>query len=125
MFPLRRSVEIFGPGIGWPSYFVSAGLGSKVSTCDMPPFRNRKMTCFALGAKCGWRKASACSVPCRAARPKPPPICWRNYADLAFSVHTGKLSGAQKGVQIVHPALPPVVTYSTPNFISAESGARA
>ena len=34
------------------------GFGSNVSTCDMPPFRNSKMTCFALPGKC-----DACRVP--------------------------------------------------------------
>ena len=39
--PVFRSVFRFPAGIGWPLYFVSIGFGSKVSTCDGPPFRNR------------------------------------------------------------------------------------
>jgi hypothetical protein len=34
-----------------PAYFASIGLGSNVSTCDGPPFMNRKMTRFARGAR--------------------------------------------------------------------------
>src|SRR4051794_9447929 len=33
------------------------GLGSKVSTCDGPPFMNRKMTRLARAGKCGGRDA--------------------------------------------------------------------
>src|SRR6266853_4024052 len=51
--PVFRSVFKFPEGIGLPSYFVSIGLGSKVSTCDGPPFRNKKITCFARAGKCG------------------------------------------------------------------------
>src|SRR6185369_16282663 len=40
-------------GRDWPLSFCSRGLGSKVSICDGPPSMNRKMTDFALGAKCG------------------------------------------------------------------------
>ena len=42
----------------WPAYWASIGLGSKVSTCDGPPFMNRKMTRFARAGKCGGRTAS-------------------------------------------------------------------
>ena len=41
------------PGGGCPAYRASAGLGSKVSTCDGAPFMNRKMTRLARGAKWG------------------------------------------------------------------------
>src|SRR5579884_1219469 len=41
------------PSLDCPAYFTSAGLGSKVSTCDGPPFMNRKMTRLARGVKCG------------------------------------------------------------------------
>src|SRR5436305_2894075 len=64
-----------------PWCFVSIGLGSKVSTCDGPPFMNRKMTRFALGAKCGAfgarglaALASEARTPARPRAPKPPPI---------------------------------------------------
>ena len=58
----------------WPSYFLSAGFGSNVSTCDGPPFRKRKMTRFARGVKCGPRPAAARSDcgPRRAPRPTIP-----------------------------------------------------
>ena len=50
----RSSTEAGG---AWPSYFSSAGLGSKVSTCDGPPFMNRKITRFARAGKWGDRGA--------------------------------------------------------------------
>ena len=37
--PVLRSVVRFPWGSVLPSYFFSSGLGSKVSTCDGPPFR--------------------------------------------------------------------------------------
>ena len=40
-FPVDRSVFGAPPGIGCPLYFDSIGLGSNVSTCDMPPFITR------------------------------------------------------------------------------------
>src|SRR5579883_123150 len=39
--PVLRSVRRLPVGIGLPWYLVSAGLGSKVSTCDGPPFMNK------------------------------------------------------------------------------------
>src|ERR1700730_16684162 len=51
--PVLRSVFKLPEGIGFPSYFVSIGLGSKVSTCEGPPFRKRKITCLARAGKCG------------------------------------------------------------------------
>ncbi len=41
--PVLRSVGR-SRGIACPLYFCSAGFGSKVSTCEGPPFINRKMT---------------------------------------------------------------------------------
>src|SRR6516165_7668713 len=41
--PVLRSVRRLGEGIDLPTYFCSVGLGSKVSTCDGPPFINRWM----------------------------------------------------------------------------------
>ena len=35
---------------GCPSYFSSIGFGSKLSTCEHPPFMNRKITRFT---RCG------------------------------------------------------------------------
>ncbi len=48
--PLRTRSPTFGGS--WPWRWVRAGLGSKVSTCDGPPFMKRKMTRLALGVKC-------------------------------------------------------------------------
>jgi hypothetical protein len=42
--PVRRSVLMSPPGRGWPSYFSKAGLGSKLSIVEQPPFMNRKIT---------------------------------------------------------------------------------
>ena len=50
--PVLRSVAMLPPGSGWPWYLSSIGLGSKLSTCESPPFMNRKMTCFALAGWC-------------------------------------------------------------------------
>ena len=52
-FSLGREVE----GIALPAYFCREGLGSNVSTCDGPPFMNRKMTLLALAAIGGFRGA--------------------------------------------------------------------
>ncbi len=41
-----------------PSAAISFGFGSNVSMCDTPPVENRKMTRFALAAKCGFFGAS-------------------------------------------------------------------
>src|SRR5699024_4968004 len=69
-----------------PWCFERAGLGSNVSTCDGPPFMNRKMTLLALGAKWGGfgasglvaersaRADSPARAPARPSVPKPPPI---------------------------------------------------
>src|SRR6266700_635612 len=51
--PVFRSVFRLPDGTGLPLYLSSIGLGSKVSTCDGPPFRKRKMTCLARAGKCG------------------------------------------------------------------------
>src|SRR5689334_20836391 len=68
-------------GSCWPSYFLSDGLGSKVSTWLGAPTMNRKMTDFAFAGKCcglGARglirvlpKLSRSSRYCRASAPKP------------------------------------------------------
>src|SRR4051794_34796113 len=51
--PPFRPVLIMAAGGSSPLYLASIGLGSKVSTCDGPPFMNRKMTRLALGRKWG------------------------------------------------------------------------
>src|ERR1700727_2895869 len=81
--PVLRSVLTLPAGAGLPLYFASIGLGSKVSTCDGPPLRQRKMTCLALAGKCGalgargfndaGDKVEALSVEASPARPKPVP----------------------------------------------------
>ena len=89
--PVRRSVLISPVGSGCPWYFSSIGLGSKVSTCETPPFMNRKMTFFARGSKSGLGsgvpidetspfEASSIDVPTRLANaimPKPAPMVFR------------------------------------------------
>jgi hypothetical protein len=48
--PVFRSVRRFiGSGLPWNR--SRAGFGSKVSTCEGPPFMNRWTTCLALGEK--------------------------------------------------------------------------
>ena len=46
--PVLRSVSTVPPGSGWPWYLSSIGFGSKLSTCERPPFMKRKMTCLAF-----------------------------------------------------------------------------
>ena len=53
----KRSPLTNSSGTAWPSCFVSAGFGSKRSSCDGAPAMNRWMTRFALAAWC--RLASA------------------------------------------------------------------
>src|SRR5688500_5176724 len=50
-------------GSGWPLYFSSAGLGSKVSMCDGPPFMNKKISRLARGVKCGGLTESGFAEP--------------------------------------------------------------
>ena len=47
-----RPVTSFAGG-DWPACRCNAGLGSNVSTCDGPPFMNRKITRLARAGKCG------------------------------------------------------------------------
>src|SRR5687767_10618527 len=42
----------FSPGSDCPSYLVSAGLGSQVSTCEGAPWAKIWMTLFAFAGKC-------------------------------------------------------------------------
>src|SRR5262249_34540502 len=89
--PERFRVTRNASGGRSPSCFVSIGLGANVSTCDGPPFMNRKITRFARGAKGGDRGASGVgggarrgasariapsrpSTDARPTAPKPPPI---------------------------------------------------
>ena len=53
-----RPVHEPTPAGAWPSYLSRAGLGSNVSTCDGPPFMNRKMTRLARAGKSGALGAS-------------------------------------------------------------------
>ena len=50
--PVLRWVATVPPGSGWPWYLSSIGFGSKLSTCDTPPFMNRKMTRLACAGWC-------------------------------------------------------------------------
>ena len=90
--PVLRSVDKSAASGRWPLYLSNAGLGSKVSTCEGPPFINKWMMCLARGAKCGAfgakglslmpAGASAASVPSPAimpampSMPRPVPIFW-------------------------------------------------
>src|SRR5262245_22615646 len=51
--PVFRSVFRTPPGGICPLRFVNSGFGSKVSTCDGPPFMNRWMTRLARAGNCG------------------------------------------------------------------------
>ena len=42
---------VFFPSGCFPKTFTSPGFGSKVSTCEGPPFKKRKITRLARGAK--------------------------------------------------------------------------
>jgi len=88
--------------------FVQHRFGSKVSTCDTPPFMNRKITRFAFGLKSSCLMtpfqfggddlaglAAACSSDSlsmldSATRPNPPPIldkAWRRVSGLNVWLH--------------------------------------
>ena len=74
----RRPVATEAGG-SCPAYRSSAGLGSNVSTCDGPPFMNRKMTRLARAGKCDALGASgsrgtASSLPLVAAAQADPPM---------------------------------------------------
>src|SRR5262249_21058640 len=81
--PPLRTPGMFSGG-SLPSCVVSPGLGSNVSTCDGPPFMNRKMTRFAFGVKCPARGASGllaaravlsvARTPASPRRPNPAPM---------------------------------------------------
>ncbi len=101
-----RSVLRLPEGIGVPLYFVSIGLGSKVSTCDGPPFRKRKMTCFARAGKCGDLGASgfaeaalgltpALRTFARPSIPKPEPMVNKASRRVIASLHIGSINKAE------------------------------
>src|SRR5436190_11876099 len=82
--PVLRSVATLPPGRGWPWNLSSIGLGSKLSTCDRPPFMNRKMTCLA---RAGWWRPGVWAARSRdrptrlakASMPKPFPMVHRAW----------------------------------------------
>src|SRR5262245_50218921 len=122
--PVLRSVAMLPPGIGWPWYLSSIGFGSKLSTCERPPFMNRKMTCLALAAWCrppdarvlgSWSPsvaAAASESPTRlanASMPKPLPM--RHSASrrvtgcralwlISRSVDEQELAGAEEHLEV-------------------------
>src|SRR4051812_31925801 len=81
----------------WPANFARAGLGSKVSTCEGPPFMKRKITRLARGLKSGVGRgdarddddndvsAFACgaSSAANAAEPKPAAVRWSIWRRLS------------------------------------------
>src|SRR2546421_4964415 len=58
-------------GSGLPAYFSSAGLGSKVSTCDAPPLGKMWIIRFALPGKWGRLGASGLSPAASSAKARP------------------------------------------------------
>ena len=51
IFPRFGRPVVTEAGGSWPAYRSRAGLGSNVSTCDGPPFMNKKMTRLARAGK--------------------------------------------------------------------------
>src|SRR5262249_36632134 len=132
--PPRLRLTFFSmvSGTGLPAYFASDGLGSKVSTCDGPPFMKRKMIRFALGGKCGARgdsgltarsfgsaaqsKPASAKTLARPRAPKPPPMRQRTSrreraavacsmsTSLALSIHVQELVGAEQHLGVLLPA---------------------
>src|SRR3954470_13912043 len=49
----RLRFLLIDSGRAWPSHLLNDGFGSNRSRWLGPPAMNRKMTFFALGAKCG------------------------------------------------------------------------
>src|ERR1051326_4343372 len=146
--PVLRSVLRLPDGIGLPLYFVSCGLGSKVSTCEGPPFRNRKITCWARARKCGGLGASgfeaaAGSMPAlrtlaRPSIPKPEPMVTKAsrrviqypetgqvYSTLSLHYST-KLNSFELSSVCAYSfqASPPALTNSRPSLRSAVVGLR-
>ena len=112
--PVLRSVFRLPVGMGWPWYLVSIGLGSKVSTWQGPPFRNRKMTRLALGAKCGAHfERTARQLVCaeNAARPSIPnplPIvrsASRRVMLWVSLLNKAEFIGAQQYLRVLRPGV--------------------
>src|SRR5207247_3755324 len=105
---------IFGPGIGSPSCLVSIGFGSNVSTCEIPPLRNRKITFFALAGKWGGLGASdppvsaPASTPARPSMPNPFPanlsMSLRVISILLPLIHCTELARAQQCLSVLRPS---------------------
>ena len=75
--PVRRSVFSV-IGIGFPANLASEGFGSKVSTCDAPPFMNRCRTRLALAGSGGVLGASGFTAPPISAACRQPPSAASN-----------------------------------------------
>ena len=90
--PVFRSVRRLVEGRGLPWYLSSIGLGSNVSTCDGPPFMNRKMTLLARGPKWGGLGARGFG-----AAPDVPP----SEAARAAQRGTGTLGQLHAGPEVV------------------------
>ena len=78
---LALGLQIAGRASACRGTWSSIGLGSNVSTCDGPPFRNRKMTRLAFGGKVRSlrqqrvrRRLGAGASPRSPTMPKPVPI---------------------------------------------------
>src|SRR4051812_23872801 len=62
-------------GIGFPANLASEGFGSKVSTCDTPPFMNKCRTRLALAGSGGVLGASGFTALPSSAACRQPPLC--------------------------------------------------
>ena len=84
--PVRRSVFSV-IGIGFPANLASDGFGSKVSTCDAPPFMNRCRTRLALAGSGGFFGASGFDGSAALAPPADQPLrpAARSQGDRAHS----------------------------------------
>src|SRR5207237_1303928 len=89
-----------------------AGLGSKVSTCDQPPFMNRKITRLARAGKCDGFTSSG---PCPAARrvsasasiPNPLPMnlrTSRRYINASL-IQCAELARTHQDLRILRPGV--------------------
>src|SRR5882757_9292394 len=105
---------VFFPSGCFPSNLSSPGLGSNVSTCEGPPFMNRKMTRLARGAKCanGATPLAAAilgSIPARPTMPKPVHMRCNICRRVGCSIHINRLAANQhylrKFLQAAHARL--------------------
>src|SRR5581483_1234371 len=84
---------------------------SNVSTCDIPPLRNRKITFLAFAGKCGafGESGLAGDSPCRAPAsptiPNPLPTILRASRLVIDSIHRAELARAQQCLGVPRPGV--------------------